>query len=115
MQAAPYDRALALAAQVRTMREHYLEVRCGCGARRVIALARMMEDQRVANATLAHVALRTACHGCYTGPTEVNLCATVHGTEPAPFGGSLAWAIALVQRPSVGAYHLRQPYGDDNA
>jgi hypothetical protein len=115
MQAAPYDRALALASQVRTMREHYLEVRCGCGARRVIALARMMEDQRVANATLAHVALRTACHGCYTGPTEVNLCATVHGTEPVPFGGSLGWSIPLVQRPSCGAYQQRQPKGNKNA
>ena len=54
----PYDRSLALAAQVRTLRDHYLEVACGCGDRRVIALARMAEDRTLATATLAHVALR---------------------------------------------------------
>ncbi len=91
------------------MREHYLEVRCGCGARRIIALARMAEDARVANATMAHVALRTSCHGCYTGPTEVHLCATIQGTEPTQFGGSPAWSVVLVQRPALGAYHLRRP------
>ncbi len=33
-------------AQVLAMRDHYLEVRCGCGARRVIGLVRMAEHRK---------------------------------------------------------------------
>ena len=107
MQTPPYDRALALAAQVRTMRDHFLEVRCGCGARRVIALARMAEDKRIATATLAHVALRAACHGCHTGPTEVHLCATINGLQPPQYGGGIVWSVALVERKHAGSYYRR--------
>ena len=55
---APYDRALALASLVRTMRDHYLAVRCICGAARVIAVGQMARDRRLVDRTLAHVALR---------------------------------------------------------
>jgi len=109
MSVAPYDRSLALAAQIRTMRDHFLEIRCGCGARRVVALARMAENPRMATATLAHVALRAACHRCHTGPTAVHLCATVNGLEAPPFGGGILWSIPLVERPDARSYHLRTP------
>jgi len=89
------------------MRDHYLEVRCGCGDRRVIGLARVAEDRSMAMATLAHVALRIACHGCTTGPTEVHLCATAFGLEPASGGGDAVWSIPLVERSALGAFHLR--------
>ena len=83
----PYDRALALAAQVRTMRDHYLEVICGCGARRVIGLGVMAKDPRFATATLAHVALKIGCDACTGGPTEVHLTATIYGTQAPEYGG----------------------------
>lgn len=103
----PYDRALALAAQVRTLRDHYLDVSCGCGEHRVIALGQMARDPRIATATLAHVALRITCHGCHTGPDEVFLCATVYGREEPAFGGGLVWTLPLVTRPKGGSYHRR--------
>ena len=105
---APYDRALALASLVRTMRDHYLAVRCTCGAARVIAIGRMARDRRLADRTLAHVALRLSCEGCRTGPDEVWLTETIFGIGPAPKGAvSLGWSICLVKRPKSGARHLR--------
>ncbi len=111
MQTPPYDRALVLAAQVRTMRDHFIEVRCGCGARRVIALKQMAKDPRVATATLAHVALRISCRGCHTGPTEVHLTATMFGLVPPSGGGGIVWSIPLVERPPGGAFLRRGPVG----
>ncbi len=85
----PYDRPLALASLVRTMRDHYLAVRCGCGAERVIAIARMADNSRLADYTLAHVAMTLRCEGCHDGPDEVHLAATVHGLRPA--SGAETW------------------------
>ena len=103
----PYDRALALAAQVRTMRDHYLEVMCGCGDRRVIGLGVMARDPSVATATMAHVALRITCHGCTTGPDEVHLCATSSGLVPPTFGGGIVWTMPLITRERRPSYHRR--------
>lgn len=103
----PYDRALALAAQVQTMRDHFLEVSCGCGERRVIALGVMARERRIATATLAHVALRITCHGCTTGPDEVHLCATNCGRHAATFGGGVVWTMPLVMRGKQPSYHRR--------
>ena len=108
MREPPYDRSLALAAQVQTMRDHYLDVSCGCGDRRVIALGVMARDRKLATATLAHVALRLACRGCRTGPDEVYLCATSHGRESPTFGGGIVWTMPLVTREARPSYHLRR-------
>ena len=95
----PYDRALVLASLVRTMCDHYLAVRCGCGAGRVISLQTMARDRRMAGFTLAHVALRLKCEGCEGGPDEVHLTATHCGVGPSPNPGiSLVWTLALVER-----------------
>lgn len=108
MQEPPYDRAFALAAQVFSMRDHYLEVRCGCGARRVIALGRMAEHPRTARMTLASVAAKVRCAGCFTGPDEVHLAATIQGLEPAAFGGDVVWSIPLRCQERRPSYHLRR-------
>lgn len=100
----PCDRSLALAAQVSTMRDHFLEVSCGCGESRVISPAVMAKERRIATATLAHIALRITCHGCKTGPDEVHLCATSRGRQAAKFGGrgsvddavGHAWQVAIL-------------------
>jgi hypothetical protein len=103
----PYDRALALASFVKTLRVHYLAVRCGCGAGRVIGLEPMARDKRYADLTLAHVALRLACSGCQEGPDEVWLCDTPHGLNaPSGYPGSI-WTLPLVQRSGRGARRLR--------
>ena len=80
---APYDRALALASLIRTMRDHYLAVQCTCGAARVIAIARMARDRRLADRTLAHVALRLSCEGCRTGPDVQG------GDKPGQWSGGM--------------------------
>ena len=109
---APYDRALALASLLRTMRDHYLAVRCSCGASRVIGIRQMAEDRRLAHCTLADVALRLSCTGCHNGPDEVHLTATISGMGPAPMPShSLVWTLPLVERPVGGAKHLRRTPG----
>ena len=107
----PYDRPLALASLVRTMRHHYVAVRCGCGAERVIAIARMADDSRLADYTLAHVAMTLRCEGCHDGPDEVHLAATVHGMRPASGGGDVVWTMPLVTRDGRGAKRRRAPTG----
>jgi hypothetical protein len=89
------------------MKNHYLAVGCSCGARRVIALARMADDRRVRGFTLAHVAMSLACQGCLDGPDEVHLTATVHGMWPATSGGDAVWTVPLVVRDGSGAKRLR--------
>lgn len=89
------------------MRDHFLDVSCSCGDRRVVALGVMAKERRIATATLAHAALRNTCHGCKTGPDEVHLCATVNGRVPATFGGGIVWTMALVEREPRPSYHLR--------
>ena len=108
MREPPYDRAFALAAQVLAMRDHYLEVRCGCGARRVIALGRMAEHPKTRSLRLASVAARLRCAGCFTGPDEVHLTATVYGLQPPEFGGDAVWSIPLRVRERGPSYHCRR-------
>ena len=108
MREPPYDRAFALAAQVLAMRDHYLEVRCGCGARRVIGLGRMAEHLKTRTLTLATVAARLRCAGCFTGPDEVHLTATVYGLQPPEFGGDTVWSIPLRGRERRPSYYLRR-------
>ena len=103
----PYDRPLALASLIRTMRDHYLAVRCGCGAERVIAIARMADDHRLADYTLAHVAMTLRCQGCHDGPDEVHLTATVYGLRPASGSGEVVWTMPLVVRDGRGAKRRR--------
>ena len=107
MREPPYDRALVLAAQVRTMRDHYLDVLCGCGDRRVLALGVMARDHRVVTATLAHVALRLSCQRCRTGPDEIHVCATIYGREAPEFGGGAVWTMPLFTQERRPSYHLR--------
>ncbi len=109
MQEPPYDRALALAAQVRSMRDHFLDVSCGCGDHRVIALGLVAKDRQLAAATLADLALRLTCHGCYRGPDEIYLCATSHGrSAPEVGGGNEVWTLPLHTKERQPSYHLRR-------
>lgn len=93
------------------MRDHFLGVSCGCGARRVVALGIMAREPRTATATLAHVALRITCQGRHRGPDEVHLCATVYGRVAPTFGGGLVWTMPLVEGGRQPSYHLRNSEG----
>ncbi len=50
-----------MAKLVRIPRNRYLAVRCVCGAKQVIAIARMADHERVGYYTLAHVAMTLNC------------------------------------------------------
>ncbi len=90
------------------MEDHYLEVACGCGARRVIGIKQMADDPRIRTMTLATVAVRLQRADCLTGPDEVHLTATTYGLRPPAFGGSAAWTLLLWQRATRGgSYHRR--------
>lgn len=109
MREPPFDLQFALAAQVLAMTDHYLEVVCGCGARRVIGLCRLAGSPRIRTMTLATVALKVKCEACFTGPDEVHLTATVHGLHPPPVTGDAVWSLLLWQHsPRGGSYHHRR-------
>ena len=103
MREPPYDRAFALAAQVLAMRDHYLEVRCGCGARRVIAVgpdgrapqnAQPDAGQRGRSATVRRLLYR-AGRGAPDGHRSTD-------SQPPEFGGDAVWSIPL-RCPGAGA------------
>lgn len=58
---------------VRIPRNRYLAVRCVCGAKQVIAIARMADHERVGYYTLAHVAMTLNCEACQDGTDKVHL------------------------------------------
>ncbi len=69
----------------------------------------MARDRRVANLTLAHVALKLACAGCHNGSDEVHLTATGFGVAPGRGPDkNLVWMMPLVERPVAGARYLRR-------
>jgi hypothetical protein len=107
MQEPPYDRALALASHVKTMRNHHLAVLCSCGAERVIHIGRMADDKRLAHYTLAHVAMSLKCEGCEDGPEEVHMTMTVFGLDAPPGAVEIGWSIPLVVRPKMASYRVR--------
>ena len=108
----PIDRAFALACFPSSLRSYYLAVRCGCGAKRVVALEQLARDRHCARMTLAHIIIRMACKSCTTGPDEVILTETIHGLGPiAGAPGSIGWAIQLFGRPTGGGYHYRHGHG----
>jgi hypothetical protein len=98
------------------MKGHFLEVICGCGARRVIGIGVMAKNPNVRRMTLASVALGLQCEGCRTGPDEVHLCATIAGTErdSEHAGADPVWSLLLYRRHGAGgsgSYWLRRGSG----
>ena len=90
--------------------------RCGtttskCAAAAVPGACRPRPNGRapeMGRLTLASVAARLRCAGCFTGPDEVHLTATVHGLEPPEFGGDAVWSIPLRCQERRPSYHHRR-------
>jgi hypothetical protein len=61
--------------------------------------------------TLANISIRVGCLDCMTGPDEVHLTMTSHGTERARGGGEAGWSIMLFSRPGGGSYFYRHGRG----
>jgi hypothetical protein len=91
---APYDRSLALACQVRTLRAFWLEVRC-CRGVSLLPL-QLMAGKGEAGRTLADVVVRLRCQACGKAPAAVALIETANA-PPAAYGGSQGWRVMLIE------------------
>ena len=87
----PFDRNLALACHVRTVRQCWLELRC-CDGTTLLPLRDMGADDR---RTLADVLVRLRCRMCRGRPTEVTLLESPQ-QPPAAYGGRPPWRLMLI-------------------
>ena len=92
----PFDRAVALACTMATLRGRHLHVRCGCGASQGIPVRFMLQEQPSASTqTLADVVVRVRCKACRGRPRAVYLAEDARG--PGPLSGSVepGWSVLL--------------------
>ena len=73
----PFDRAIALACTMQTLRGRWLYVRCGCLASscRPVRLI-LRDDPAAARSSLADVLVRLRCDTCKARPVSVHLTET---------------------------------------
>ncbi len=101
----PFDRAVALACTMQTLRGRWLTVRCGCGASSTPPIKLMLADRpELARATLADVLVSLRCHKCRARPASVALVETSYGGLEEGGGGpsERGWRLVLHCRPSAG-------------
>ena len=92
----PFDRAVALACTLASVRRRWLYVRCRCGHSSPHPLRLMLESRPdLASRTVADALVRLRCSGCGERDITVHLCEDAHG--PGPITGSLepGWALLL--------------------
>ena len=93
----PFDRTVALACTLGTLRIRWLHVRCACchATPRPIHLM-LTENPALARQTLADTLVRLKCHGCHQrGRLTVHLCETPHGAGPCSGVVRQGWALLL--------------------
>ena len=92
----PFDRAIALACTMATLRGRHLHVQCSCGASHGMPVRLMLQEQpATATQTLADVVVRVRCHACSGRPRAVYLAEDARG--PGPLSGTVApgWSVLL--------------------
>jgi hypothetical protein len=93
----PFDRAIALACTMTTLRARYLSVRCGCGAIETRPVRQMLQvDPGAARRSLADVVVHIRCHACRQRPATIHLCADAHGPGPIRGGPEPGWSVLLL-------------------
>jgi len=102
----PPDRALALAATVGTLRDHWIETRC---CRMVAIPLRLVASSGHGSRTLADVVVRLRCTACGKPPVSVELVEDEARYGAAAYGGRPLWRVRLIgeELPSDGP--VRQP------
>jgi hypothetical protein len=94
--APPFDRAIALACTLHTLRARWLHLRCGCGAIEAQPVRLVLRDRpEAASGTLADVVVRLRCAGCGAQPVAVHLCQDGHGPGPIVGGPEPGWNLLL--------------------
>jgi hypothetical protein len=96
----PFDRAIALACTMATLRARYLSVRCSCGAVQTLPVRLMIQaDLSAGTRSLADVVVHIRCYACRQRPAAIHLCADAHGPGPLRGGPEPGWSVLLVERP----------------
>ncbi len=92
----PFDRVIALACTMRTLRGRWLHVRCRCGRSTPHPVRLMLrEDPACAAQTLADVLVALRCGGCQGRRVTVHLCQDAHGVGSLPKSIAPGWALLL--------------------
>ena len=93
----PYDRPIALACTMHTLRGRWLNVRCGCGHTTPHPVRLMLVEQPgSAGRTLADVLVNLRCQGCQgRSRLTIHLCEDAHGVGARPRAVAPGWALLL--------------------
>lgn len=93
----PFDRVVALACTMRTLRGRWLNVRCRCGHTTPNPVRLMLQEQpECGGQTLADVLVRLRCRGCQgRNRLTIHLCEDAHGVGSLPRSIQPGWALLL--------------------
>jgi hypothetical protein len=92
----PYDRAIALACTMRTLRGRWLHVRCRCGQSSPNPVRLMLREQpEYAGQTVADVLVSLRCRSCHGRRITVHLCEDAHGVGSLPKSITPGWTLLL--------------------
>lgn len=93
----PYDRAVALACTLRTVRTRWLSVQCRCNYHTPYPIRAMLaQHPGWAAQTIADTLVRLRCHGCGgRDRLTVHLCETAHGCGPQSGTVRRGWVLLL--------------------
>ncbi len=93
----PYDRTIALACTMHTLRGRWLHVRCRCGHSTPHPVRLMLIEQpNWAGRTLADVLVNLRCRGCRgRRRLTIHLCEDAHGVGSLPKSIQPGWALLL--------------------
>ena len=87
----PGDRAAILACSVRSLRQYWLDARCGCHRETLIPLLMVAANRGLADRSLADVLIQLRCRQCGERPASAALledgAAGAHGVVGPPGGG----------------------------
>ncbi len=92
----PFDRSVALACTMRTLRGRWLHVRCRCGQSSPNPVRLMLREQpECAGQTVADVLVSLRCRSCHGRRITVHLCEDAHGVGSLPKSITPGWALLL--------------------
>lgn len=92
----PFDRAIALACTMRTLRGRWLHVRCSCGQSNPNPVRLMLlENPASAGQSVADVLVALRCGRCQGRRITVHLCQDAHGVGSLPRSIRPGWALLL--------------------
>ena len=94
--APPFDRAIALACSMLTLRARWLYVRCACGTSDARPIRLMLADGSLpGDSTLADVVVHLRCHSCRARPFTIHLSENGYGPGGVAGRTESGWCLHL--------------------